>query len=141
MPTPVREQILQAITTRVAGKRGFEQFDQQDLPITIVIEGDDTEENSDYDFTRVTMPFTVGRAAAATGNKTNEWKTQANELLADIVVAVYTGGEDLGGLAESIVYAGGSTDLLTDGARGVAAQAFFEVRFKFIRGNPYSQTL
>lgn len=141
MPTPIREQILQAITTRVSGTRGLEQYDEQDLPFTVVIESDDTAEESDYDFVRVTMPVTIGRAKKVDGNKSDDWYTQGNTDLADVIKEVYAGGDDLGGLADGIDYTGGSVDVLTDGARGVIVQAFFNVRFTFLHGNPYSQTL
>lgn len=137
--TPIREQILQALATRVGAIRALEGIDVDDLPLTVLVEGEDTPGEEQYDMTPLTLPVTIGRAVEMTGLKGDAWQTQANTLLADLIVEAYGTDETLGGLADGIDYAGGTPDVLTDGASGVMAQANFEIRYAIARGNPYSQ--
>jgi len=142
--TPSRGLLLTRFSTNslISGDKvsWIETMDEQDLPFTVLVDSDDSAEESDYDFVRVTMPVTVARASKIVGSKVDAWHTQGNGNLADLIKELYTGGEDVGGLVDGIDYTGGSVDVLTDGARGVMVQAFFNVRFKFAHGDPYTQT-
>ncbi len=137
--TPIREQIIQALATRVGAVRGLEGFDLSDLPLTVLVEGEEQVRDEKYDMTPITLPVTIGRAVEMTGLKGDAWHTEANKQLADLIVEAYDPDETMGGLADGIDYAGGATDVLTDGANGVMAQVNLEIRYAIARGNPYSQ--
>ena len=134
---PIRERILQALATRINAQRGLEQYDARDLPITVLVEGEDTAQESDYDRTNVTLPITVAYANNASGTKSDTWYAQANTALANLIQSVYAGDESLGGLVQGIDYTGGDVAVLTDGATGYAVQAFFNIRYAFVHGNPF----
>ena len=135
---PIRERILQALATRLSAQRGLEQYDARDLPITILVEGEDTAQESDYDRTNVTLPVTIAYANNVSGTKSDTWYAQANTALANLIQSVYSGDESLGGLCQGIDYTGGDVAVLTDGATGYAVQAFFNIRYAFVHGNPFS---
>ena len=140
MSLPIREQIIQALAARVGAVRGLEGFDSQDLPLTVLVEGDDElSGDAQYDMTPLALPVTIARAVHVGGLKDDGWYTEANTQLADLIAEAYAGGEDLGGLADGIDYAGGSVGVITDGAAGVAVQVNLEIRYAIARGNPYSQ--
>lgn len=139
MSLPIREQIIKALATRVGAMRGLEGFDSQDLPITVLVEGDDEAGDEGYDMTPLTLPVTIARAVEISGQKDDTWFTEANTQLATLITEAYAGGEDLGGLADGIDYAGGSVGVITDGAAGVAVEVNLEIRYAIARGNPYSQ--
>ena len=136
----IREQILQALATRTGATRVLEQYDSRDLPITVLVEGEDAAADTPYGMTAVTMPVTIARAIPLTGTKDDTWYSASNEALGELIVEIYAGGDTLGGLCQGLDYAGGSVELLTDGADGAAVQASLTVRYQFRHGDPFSNT-
>lgn len=67
MSLPIREQILQAIATRVNATRGLEGFDVRDArespdgTLTVLVDAPETAQNTNYGTTDIAMPVTVGR--------------------------------------------------------------------------------
>ena len=140
MSLPIREQIIQAIADRVGASRSLETIDAADLPVTVLVAGEDSvTDDESYDTTPITLPVTIARAEHRSGLKGDDWHTAANELLAELITSAYAGGENLNGLADGIDYAGGATDVLSDGATGVMAQVNLDIRYQIARGNPYTQ--
>ena len=65
MPTPIREQLLAAITTAVGGEYGIPApEDERDLPVTIVQDGTD-EAGAQYGISDWITPVAVATAQAA----------------------------------------------------------------------------
>lgn len=141
MALPIRERVLQALAARLNAVRGLEQYDERDLPLTVIVEGEENADDGDYDLVRVTLPVTIARVSKFLGAKDDEWHQQANADFAALIKEVYTGGEDLGGLAQGIDYTGGGIDVVSDGARGTMVQAFFNIRYAFTHGDPFSNTV
>lgn len=139
MSLPIREQILQALATRTGAGRGLESYDGANLPFTVLVEGEDSPGDSDYDLTRLVMPVTIARAVERSGLKGDDWYTAANEDLATLIQQAYTPDQDIDGLADGIDYTGGDVGMLTDGASGYTVQINLEVRYAFLHGNPYSR--
>lgn len=139
MRVPIRELIIRALTARVSAVRGMETYDAQELPLTILVEGDDTAGESDYDLTRVVMSVTIARAATQSGAKGDDWYSAANELLAGLIEESFASDPTFAGLADGMDYTGGSVARLDDGSRGVMVQIFLEIRYAFLHGNPYSR--
>lgn len=139
MSTPIREQIIQALATRVGAVRELEMYDERDLPITVISADEETAAEGRYGLTNVTMNVGIARAIAIEGTKDDTWHTALSTQLADLIVEIYTGGDDLGGLADGIDYVSGSTDLLTDGGVGAGVAVTVQVRYTFVHGDPYSQ--
>ncbi len=139
MSLPIREQIIRNLAARVGASRRLEMYDERDLPITVLQEGDDQAAETGYDMTQVSMSISVARAIPMTGVKGDAWYTELNDALADLIVELYTGGDDIGGLAQGIDYVSGSVDLVTDASAGAGVAVTVNVRYAFVRGNPYSQ--
>ena len=137
----IREQIIQALVSRVGATRMLEQYDSRDLPLTVIAEGDDVAAETPYGMTAVVMPVTVARAIALTGNKDDGWYNEANNELGRLIDDIYSAGDDtLSGLCQGIDYASGSVELLTDGSNGAAVQVSLNGRFQFRHGNPFENT-
>ena len=64
---PIREQIIRNLAARVGAVRRLEMYDERDLPITVLQEGDDQAAETGYDMTQVSMSISVARAAVALG--------------------------------------------------------------------------
>ena len=138
MSLPIREQILQALATRVGAVREVPIYDRSDLPLTVLAEGDEQAQPDDYDLTRVSMEVYIAKAVAANVAK-EEWHGQANKEMADLIVAAFDGDDTFGGLADGMDYTGGSIDTIQDGAGGYVATISLVVRYAFLHGNPYSR--
>jgi hypothetical protein len=138
MSLPIREQILQALALRLDALRGLEGYDLSELPITILVEGADEAQETDYDMTRVAMPVTIARAVAKTGLKNDIWYEDANVEMAQMIVDAFGTDETFGGLAQGMEYAGGEVGVLTDGAQGYTAQISLIIRYAFLHGNPFT---
>jgi hypothetical protein len=144
MPTPtppvltIREQIIRELATRVDGVRRMPTYSEQDLPLTVITEGDDAGNGYAYDMHRVTMPVTIARAALATMPMDDAWHQQGNAMLGDLITDIYAGGEDLNGLAEGMDYTSGSVKPVADGDRAIEVAVTINVRYAFVRGNPFS---
>lgn len=137
----VREQILEAISNRTGARRALEVYDARDLPITVMVEGSDQAVETPYGMTAVTMPVTIARAIPLPADKSDEWLTDANYALGELIREIYAGDDDtLGGLCQGLDYSGGTVEVLTDGTAGAAVQAAISVRFQFAHGNPFLTT-
>lgn len=137
-PVSIRERILQALATRVSAQRGLDGYDVADLPLTVIVEGADSENGSDYDLTQLIMPVTIARAVTQSGVKADAWYTAANEELAKLIKSTFASDPTFGGLAKGMDYTGGEAGLITDGAKGVAVQIFVNIRYAFMHGDPYN---
>ncbi len=130
---PVRERLLAAITAAVGGVyRVPTPDDERDLPLTFVQDGPDLVE-SDYDYTRITMPVAVASAAPASSTDRAAQRTQANAILAGLVEKMYA-DETFGALAQGITLDG--QGIQTELGKYVFAEASFQIRYQHVRGNP-----
>jgi len=136
---PIREQIIRALISRTGAVRQLPTYDHADLPLTVIQAGEDSAAEDMYGMTNVTMQVGIARALNMSGVKGDDWDQTLNNELADLIVEVFTGGDDLGGLAKGMDYVSGTTDLLTEAAQGGGVAVTVNVRFAFVHGNPYSQ--
>jgi len=136
---PIRERILRELVRRTGAVRRLESYDERDLPITVLQEGDDNATEGLYGMTQVTTQVSIARALRMTGVKGNDWYTELNTALANLIREIFAGGDDLGGLALGMDYVSGSVDLLTDAGQGAGVAVTVSVRYAFVHGNPYSQ--
>ena len=139
MSLPIREQIIRALISRTGAVRQLPTYDHADLPLTVIQAGEDSAAEDMYGMTNVTMQVGIARALNMSGVKGDDWDQTLNNELADLIVEVFTGGDDLGGLAKGMDYVSGTTDLLTEAAQGGGVAVTVNVRFAFVHGNPYSQ--
>ena len=139
MSLPIREQIIRNLATRVGAARRLEMYDERDLPITVLQEGDGSAIESRYGMTTVALPLTFGRALNMDGIKDDQWYTTLNTELANLVGEIWTGDDDLEDLIEGIDYVSDSVDVLTDAASGGGVAVTVNVRFAFVSGKPDSQ--
>jgi hypothetical protein len=138
MPTSIREQLLDAITTAVDGQFGVpDPGDLRDLPVTIVDDGEEVAEDTVYNQTNVELPIVVAKAAESSSTARETMRQEANELLASIITDMFA-DETFGGLADGVSYTGG--EIQTEVGKFVFAQAQFAVRYHFDHGDPYSSS-
>lgn len=138
---PIRERILQELAERLDAQRGLEEYDFSELPLTVLIEGDDEDAGSDYDLTRLTMPVVVARAVGKEGIKNDTWYEDANLELAQMILDAYGSDETFGELADGLDYTGGSVGMLQEGAKGYTSQISLTIRYAYLHGNPFSREL
>lgn len=135
----IRERIISALANRTGAVRRLREYDKTDLPITVLQEGDDNASEGLYGMTNVNMQVSIARAISMSGTKGDAWYSDLNDELATLITEVFTGGDDLGGLAEGMDYVSGSVDLLTEGGVGAGVAVTVNIRYSFVHGNPYSQ--
>jgi len=145
VPTSIREQLLDAITTAVGGEYGVPApDDERDLPITIVQDGTETVSRDDYGFYTADLDLVIAKAenspAQTPGQSRTEFqaamRAKCHEMLAEIQVEMFA-DETFGGLASGMEYVGGS--IATEVGRLCLVEAQFTVRYQVVRGDPYSQ--
>lgn len=137
MTLSIRERLLEAITTAVGGVYAEpDPVDERDLPFTLVVDQDETASLS-YDTITHQMPISIVRITAATVEHSGAaLRTQANEQLAALMVAMHNAG-DFSGLAVSAVYTGGG--IAVEAGQNVFAQADYLITYNTVRGDPYNK--
>jgi len=141
MPSPIREQLLAAITTAVAGEYSIPApEDERDLPVTIVQDGTD-EATVTYNSAGWVTPVAVATAQAAIDTSAMTptaaraaLRAQAHQALADLVDAVHV-DQTFGELADGFDLAG--QGIQTEIGKFVFAELQLRVRWHHVRGNPY----
>lgn len=140
MTTPIREQLLAAITAAVGGEYSISApEDERDLPVTIVQDGTD-EGATAYGMSTWVTPVAVATAQAAIDTSAMTptaaraaLRTQAHQALADLIGAL-SADETFGGLADGIDYVG--QGIQTAIGQFVFAELQLRVRWHHVRGNP-----
>lgn len=136
MPVSVREQLLDAIITAVGGVYDVSApDDERDLPLTVIADDIDSPRDGSYGEHALTLPVTIGRADKSTSTDRDVMRAEAGELLANVIQEMYA-DETFGGLAEGVDFEGGGIE--TQVGKFVFAEARFEVRYHFQRGDPYT---
>lgn len=141
MPTPIREQLLAAITTAVGGEYSIPApEDERDLPVTIVQDGTD-EAGALYGYSAWVTPVAVATAQAAVDTSALSstaaraaLRAQAHEMLAALHHAL-NADPTFGGLAEGFDEDG--QGIQTEIGKFVFAELQIRVRWHHVRGNPY----
>lgn len=137
MPISIREKVLAAITERVNGSYGVpEADDEQDLPITIVQEFDESSREDQYGVVNNEIPVAIVKAEQATSRDREELRKLGNELLASTIDTVFK-DEQFDGLVANVIYTGGSTS--SELGKFVSAEAQFTFIYETLRGDPYNQ--
>ena len=140
MSLPIRERIIQKLAARTGASRRLAMYDERDLPITVISEGDGSAIESRYGMTTISLPLVFGRALNMDGVKDDQWYTTLNTELANLVGEIWAGDDDdLEDLIEGIDYVSDSVDVLTDAASGGGVAVTVNVRFAFVSGKPDSQ--
>lgn len=135
MPTPIREQLLSAITTAVGGKYNAPAPTvEEDAPVIGVTDEPDEAVEGSYGEQALAMPLRVGKAEIAEGSSEDEFRAQGHTMLAELIEKMFV-DETFGGLADGIDYTGGG--ILTEVGKFIFAEAQFSVRYHTVRGNPY----
>lgn len=134
----IRERILQEIQARTGAQRELEEFDERELPFTVLLAGEDEEDGAIYDTTPLTMQIAVARAFAPTGDKGDSWHEQAETAYGDLVTEVMGSDRSLGGLATRLLHTGGAAGTIENTASAVSAQAIFRVHYRIATGDPFS---
>lgn len=144
MPTPIREQLIAAITTAVGGTYGVPLPEtSRDVPLIVVQDGEETASADAYGLTHYEMEMAVVSIDAAdayeVGQSQDEYQAAMRGKCHDLLAALQTSffqDETFGGLADGVDYAGGSIAAEANGLCYAAAQ--FNVRYHTVRGDPFT---
>lgn len=134
MTESVRERLLSAITTACGAEYGEYIAVDDELPVTVIADGDDTASTNQYGITSNVMPVVVARAVKATSADKAVKRKQAHAALADIMQKMFT-DPTFAGLARALEYTGCA--IQTEGPGGViSVQANFTATYQHLAGNP-----
>jgi len=139
MSLPIRERILRELVRRTRARRRLESYDERDLPLTVLQEGDDSAVEGLYGMTQVATQVLVARAVNMTGVKGDDWHAELNTALANLIKEIFKGGNGIEGLKFELNYVSGGIGLPTDASKGSGVAVTVNVRYAFVYGNPYSQ--
>ncbi len=141
MPTAIREQLLDNIASQVSARYGVDTTidlaqASKEL-VTVLSDEGETAADDAYGLTDYEMTIAIARGEPATEPATLEsMRAQASQLLAQIIVDVFT-DETFGGLAVDASYIAGGISV--EAAKVCAAEAQFTVRYSTVRGDPFNQ--
>jgi len=133
MTDSVRERLLAAITAAALGEYGEYIAVDDELPVTVVADGDDQATTDHYGITNNAMPVTIARAEKANSTDKAARRTQAHAAITALVQRMFA-DRTFGGLAYRLEYTG--CGIQTEGAGAViTAQAFFTLTYQHLAGN------
>lgn len=135
MPDTIREQIIQAVATRLGPgtRRAPYIADYQQAPLTGVI--DDEDAIDPKEFTQVSALMSL-RVEQVDFYGTTDRSVKANQMLGNIIAAVTSTDRTLGGLADYIRYFSGRTFYPDEQSQYVGVSVTFEVSYRFDLGDP-----
>lgn len=137
MPESIREQLLSAIETQLdATYRESGRLDDDELPVIVFLDGNDTSTDDAYGQTNFVMPISVGSGEKSNSSDERVMRKRANELLAQIINQMFT-DQTFGGLAETVQLT--DSGILIEPGNRCMAEAQFNVRYSTLRGDPYAQ--
>lgn len=147
MPVPIREQIIAALVDKLSGvpalggavaQRSNSELDPNDLPAVSVWDGADAAiEQVQYGENSVTTEIGVETVHQADADY-KQWSTQANTILAELIVSATGGDRTLGGLADGVRYAGTTIYYPEPGSDIIGVDIVLEVRWRHALGDPYT---
>lgn len=135
MATAKRERILTALAARLGALRNPYPNDYDAVPMTTLLEGEETVTDRDYDDAIITLPVVV--EGIDRYGESEERTTAANALLARLIAATVGNDKTLGGLCETIRYTGGSTLFSDAGSELIGIVARFDLIYRHSAGSPY----
>lgn len=132
----IRERLLAAMVVASAGEYGEYISTEEELPVTVLVDGDDNASTDSYGTTTNLMPVTVARAEKAASAGKAAKRTQAHAALAALITKMFA-DPSFGGLATKLEYTGCA--IQTEGAASVlSVQAFFSVTYRHVAGDPFT---
>ncbi|TFH84813.1 hypothetical protein EQG41_20430 [Billgrantia azerbaijanica] len=150
MPTPIREQILDALAAKLSGlpafggtpaQRANSELDVRHLPAISLWDGSDASVEHDQVYRQAVVTTQVGVETVHQANADHEtWSTQANTILAALIVAATGGDRTLGDLAETVRYTGSTIYYPEPGSDIIGVDIVLEVRWRHDLGDPYTNS-
>lgn len=151
MATSIREQMLEALKVKLSGlpefngaqaQRANSELDVRNLPALSIWDGSDgpVEHDAVYAQTVVTTPIGIETVHTAAADYEN-WSTQANEILANLIVSTIGGDRTLGGLVDEIRYSGTNLYYPEPGSDIIGVDLVIEVRWRHDVGDPFTNSM
>lgn len=137
MPDSIREQVVEAFTTRLGAKRGEPITSRDSLPVRSLWDLDETAEKLTMGKRRMTLNIGVGiidRIPAGVSASQH-----MNALLASVLEDAVTEDPTLGGLVREIIYSGSVPDFPEPGQNTVTLEVSFELIYETRHTSPYQQ--
>jgi hypothetical protein len=151
MADSIREQILQALQTKLEGitpGNGFDldttgrisrcvrSHDPDNLPAVVLWDGPEVPEHK-AGFTKQLMEFTVEVLVSVADS--DSASAPLNQWMAEIIKGITQGDTSLTGLVEATQYTGAETQYSTVQSDAASVLINFQVIYNTVRGDPYTQ--
>lgn len=143
MAKTIREQILDALTTRAAtvatARFAVPSYVPEELPAVTLLDGTEESATDQYGQQNNETPVIVESTATIPENSTMaELFSQGQAMLGAIIKAMTTGDRTLGGLCHDIRYTSGGIEYPEDGGEQISAVITVRVRWSHQIGDPWT---
>jgi hypothetical protein len=146
MPTPIREQVIAEMQTRLARLVASGECLRcrpyaDETEFIAIWDGEEDAETEAFGRVKNTLPLAVVWSLKYTAD---DFATKLNTMLADLIKEVCLNGsaqfdKTLGGLASGVGYTGSSMKYPASGSAFISLGAVFTVEYPTKLGDPYSQ--
>lgn len=135
--TPIREQIIVALAAQLSAERANSIIDQ--LPARSLWDGSDGNvERNRYGGVSLATEVTL-EAVHQADRDHQQWSTQGNAILAELIATATGSDRTLGGLCDDIAYTSGTIYYPEEGSDIIGVDLVLAVRWSHRIGDPYSR--
>lgn len=134
----IREQILDAFSSKVSADRSLRIDGDSDLPARSIWDNEEEAEKTKYGKMRCSFDVPVEYMAKVDLSTFSSLSAQANSMLGEIISEATSGDNSLGGLCRSIDYSGAEFIFPQDGEQEIEVFVVFNIIYEFVIGDPSS---
>ncbi|KZZ71564.1 hypothetical protein A3765_13900 [Oleiphilus sp. HI0130] len=138
MPDTLREQIVEAFTTKIGAARCARLDGDSDLPAKSVWDNAEEAERTKYSTFACSMDIPVEYMAKIDTVTYSNFSKQANAMLGELIALATSGDPSLGDLCKSIQYSAAEFIYPDDGSREIEVFAVFRINYEFVAGDPFA---
>lgn len=136
MPDSIREQIVEAFSTRISAARSAQLDGSSDLPARALWDSTESAERLQYGKMRLTMDVNVGFMDAVDKSVSNS--EQGNAMLAELLEDALNSDPTMGGLCSQINYIESTIDYPEPGQDEIAILAAFQIVYETDSTSPFT---
>lgn len=137
MPDTLREQIVEAFTTKIGALRCARLDGDTDLPAKSVWDNSEDAERTKYGSVACSLDIPVEYMAKVDTSSYSNFSKQANAMLGELIQQATSGDSSLGGLCQNINYTSSEFVYPEDGSREIEVFAVFRITYEFVAGDPF----
>ena len=138
MADTIREKVIAAFCTKVVADRCVKLDSSSELPAKSVWDNREELTKVQFGAMQATIALPVEYLAKVDSITHDNHSKQANAMLGELIQAVTSGDNSLGGLCRSIEYTESEFIYPEDGAQEIEVYAVFTVVYQFAVGDPFT---